>query len=297
MLWPPPPPVLFVNPSWKATCSRYLLTPRQVTCAITALPQSPCTIENTTCLCTNPTFNGLVGECVQKGCTIKEALTVQNLTWSACGFPSTDKRHTARYTIGCLLILPVIFMAIRLASWAFRLMPWGAEDTTFISGQSSLKLRLTFASVVSYGLGRDIWVLQPEEVTMFLKLVFIIQFFYIVDLALIKALILYLYLRVFHMSSIRTVLWGTQVFNLILCTLFVLLSIFQCQPIQHYWNGWDGEHAGKCLSLQDIVLTHVAINVGLDVWMLILPLTQIYKLKMPLRRKISVMAMFSVGIL
>ncbi|KAF3802796.1 hypothetical protein GCG54_00014033 [Colletotrichum gloeosporioides] len=317
---------------------------QSVTCAITALPQSPCTIENTTCLCTNPTFNGLIGDCVQKGCTIKEALTVQNLTWSACGFPSTDKRHSARYTIGCLIILPIIFMAIRLASWAFRLTPWGAEDTTvslafvccttrnivwppdfsfnqilfvpfptlvliskFLSGQSSLKLRLTFALVLSYGLGRDIWVLQPDEVTMFLKnlrintryeqLVFIIQFFYIVDLALIKASILYLYLRVFHMSSIRTVLWGTQVFNFILCTLFVLLSIFQCQPIQHYWNGWDGEHAGKCLSLQDIVLAHVAINVGLDVWMLILPLTQIYKLNMPLRRKISVMAMFSVGIL
>ncbi|KAK1839919.1 CFEM domain-containing protein [Colletotrichum chrysophilum] len=235
-----------------------------VTCTITALPQSPCTIENTTCLCTNPIFNGLVGECVQKGCTIKEALTVQNLTWSACGFPSTDKRHTARYAIGCLIILPVIFMAIRLASWAFSLTPWGAEDTTV---SLALILFIPFPTLVL-----------------------------IIDLALIKASILYLYLRVFHVSSIRAILWGTQVFNLLLCTLFVLVSIFQCQPIQHYWNGWDGEHAGKCLSLQDIVLTHVAINVGLDVWMLILPLTQIYKLKMPLRRKISVMTMFSIGI-
>ncbi|KAF5519204.1 hypothetical protein CGCA056_v009027 [Colletotrichum aenigma] len=130
-------------------------------------------------------------------------------------------------------------MAIRLASWAFRLMPWGAEDTTV---SLAFILLIPFPALVlimfSYGLGRDIWVLQPDEVTMLLK----------------------------------------------------------CQPIQHYWNGWDGEHAGKCLSLQNIVLTHVTINVCLDVWMLILPLTQIYKLKLPLRRKISVMAMFSLGI-
>ncbi|KAK7448629.1 integral membrane protein [Colletotrichum acutatum] len=91
-------------------------------------------------------------------------------------------------------------------------------------------------AMMRYGLGRDIWTLQPYEITMFLK------------------------------------------------------------PFQHYWNGWDGEQDGHCADLNTIGLTHVAFNIALDVWMLILPATQLYKLNMELKKKIGVMAMFSVGI-
>ncbi|KAF6802706.1 integral membrane protein, partial [Colletotrichum plurivorum] len=149
---------------------------------------------------------------------------------------------------------------------------------------------------MDYGLGRDIWTLQPHDITSFLKIMFVLQLFYILDLAVIKASILYLYLRVFSIRKFRTVLWVTQIFNILLGFAYVLLSLVQCQPLQHYWNGWDGEHTGKCADLNTIGLTHVGFNIGLDVWMLILPLTQLYKLKLPRKKKIGVMAMFSVGI-
>lgn len=126
---------------------------------------------------------------------------------------------------------------------------------------------------------------------------FILQLFYIIDLAVIKASIIYLYLRVFNIRKFRTILWATQLFNTLLGSAYVLLSLVQCQPLQHYWNGWDGEHEGKCADLNTIGLTHVGFNIGLDVWMLILPATQLYKLKLPRKKKIGVMAMFSVGIL
>ncbi|UQC90798.1 CFEM domain-containing protein [Colletotrichum lupini] len=100
-----------------------------ISCALSALPQSPCTISNQTCLCVDPTFNRLVGDCVKDACTIKEALAVTNLTWSSCGFPLTDRTSTARYTTIFLFILPVVFMAIRLSARFMRLAPWGAEDT------------------------------------------------------------------------------------------------------------------------------------------------------------------------
>lgn len=39
------------------------------------------------------------------------------------------------------------------------------------------------------------------------------------------------------------------------------------------------------------------MNIALDVWMVILPFTQLYHLGLKLRKKVGVIAMFSVGIL
>uniref|UniRef100_L2FME2 CFEM domain-containing protein n=1 Tax=Colletotrichum fructicola (strain Nara gc5) TaxID=1213859 RepID=L2FME2_COLFN len=268
-----------------------------VTCALKALPQSPCTIDNTTCLCTNPVFNGFVGDCVKTACTVQEALTVTNLTWTACGFPLTDTTSTARYTLIFLLILPVSFFAVRMIARGLHLTTWGVEDTTIVLAFIFFLpfVPITFV-MLNYGLGQDIFKLHPYQITMFLKLLFVLQLFYILDLAVIKASIICLYLRVFSIRSFRTVLWCTQGFNFLLGFSYVLLSLVQCQPLNHYWNGWDGRHPGKCADLNLIGLTHVGLNIGLDVWMLILPASQVYKLNLPLKKKLGVMAMFGVGV-
>ncbi|KAF9876119.1 CFEM domain-containing protein [Colletotrichum karsti] len=205
---------------------------------------------------------------------------------------------SARYTIVFLLILPVVFMAIRMTARCLRLSPWGAEDTAIVLAFICFIpfLPLALIMIESYGLGRDIWTLQPHEITMFLKLLFVLQLFYILDLAVIKASILFLYLRVFNIKSFRPVLICTQGFNFLLGAAYIILSLAQCQPLQHYWNGWDGEHEGKCADLNKIGLTHVAFNIALDVWMLILPATQVFKLNLPRKKKIGVMAMFGVGV-
>lgn len=46
-----------------------------------------------------------------------------------------------------------------------------------------------------------------------------------------------------------------------------------------------------------IVLAHCVVNLALDIWMLILPLTQLYNIGLKLNKKINVMAMFGLGLL
>ncbi|KAM6517657.1 hypothetical protein FSOLCH5_008624 [Fusarium solani] len=43
-------------------------------------------------------------------------------------------------------------------------------------------------------------------------------------------------------------------------------------------------------------ISHGALNVALDIWMLILPLSQLVKLGVKFKKKVGVIAMFSVGI-
>lgn len=59
----------------------------------------------------------------------------------------------------------------------------------------------------------------------------------------------------------------------------------------------DLEHEGTCFDVNGFAFAHSGINIGLDVWMIILPAAQVWKLNMSFKGKLGVMAMFTVGIL
>lgn len=46
-----------------------------------------------------------------------------------------------------------------------------------------------------------------------------------------------------------------------------------------------------------MIVTHAAVNIGLDVWMLVLPSTQVLRLNLRWREKAEILAMFGIGIL
>ncbi|KAK1536447.1 uncharacterized protein CCOS01_01767 [Colletotrichum costaricense] len=50
------------------------------------------------------------------------------------------------------------------------------------------------------------------------------------------------------------------------------------------------------MDFNKLVLTHVGFNILLDIWMLALPLTQLYKLNLGFKKKLGVILMFSVGL-
>jgi hypothetical protein len=76
----------------------------------------------------------------------------------------------------------------------------------------------------------------------------------------------------------------------------MFLAIFQCSPVSLIWNGWDGTHAGKCMS-SPIAWSNAAISIALDLWMLALPLSQIVGLQLHWKKKFGVAMMFAVGLL
>ncbi|OLN83402.1 hypothetical protein CCHL11_03138 [Colletotrichum chlorophyti] len=153
-------------------------------------------------------------------------------------------------------------MVMRLVTKAAKLSTWGHDDTSIV----------------------------------FAFLLLVLEIFYVVSLAVIKASILFFFLRIFPERGFRRTLWMVQALNLLIAIAFLIFFCAQCQPFSYFWNQWDGEHQGKCAGFNKAGLTHVALNIALDIIMLVLPLTQIYKLQMDRRKKIGVMAMFLVGV-
>ena len=77
-------------------------------------------------------------------------------------------------------------------------------------------------------------------------------------------------------------------------TADVFMVIFQCTPQEKVWNP---STPGHCINKSFILLRPAVANVFTDVFIAVLPAKIIWGLQMPRRRKISVTAVFTTGLL
>lgn len=148
------------------------------------------------------------------------------------------------------------------------------------------------------GLARDVWTIPFEQITNFVRFIYISEILYFFHIALLKVSLLLFFLRIFPKMVVRNLLKGTIVFTIVYGIAFVVVAIFQCRPISYYWTSWDLEHNdGKCINVNALAWSNAIISIVLDVWMLVLPLYEVFKLQLTWRKKISVAMMFFVGTL
>lgn len=148
------------------------------------------------------------------------------------------------------------------------------------------------------GLGRDVWTIPFDHITAFVRWLYVLEILYFFQMTLLKLTLLFFFLRIFPKTIIRNMLKGTIVFTIFYGLTFVIVAIFQCRPIKHYWMNWDKEHVdGHCININALAWANAIISIVLDVWMLVLPLCEVFRLQLSWRKKISVAIMFLVGTL
>lgn len=113
----------------------------------------------------------------------------------------------------------------------------------------------------------------------------------------IKLCVLFFYLRIFPGTIILRLIWATIGATMLSLVLFGVLALTQCQPISHYWQGWDGLHEGHCLGINALAWAVAGVSIILDCWMLALPLSQLIYLQLHWLKKLGVVLMFGVGTL
>ena len=115
---------------------------------------------------------------------------------------------------------------------------------------------------------------------------------------MVKISILLFFLRVFPDPTFRKVSWWTLGCIAFSTLLFAILGVIQILPVVWSWDGWQGKTLRGLFSHLDVIwISHAILNIVFDLWMLVLPMTQIYSLGLKPRKKIGVIAMFSTGIL
>ncbi|KAF4443616.1 hypothetical protein F53441_11382 [Fusarium austroafricanum] len=168
---------------------------------------------------------------------------------------------------------------------------------SFIYGLSG-RILVILQIMISIGLGLDMWYISSDyDIQLTFKYFLVIEVLYLIALVLVKAAILSFFLRIFPDHKFRIIVKCTMIFNILVGVAFFVVVFLQTTPLSLFWEGWEEKKGDLIMSgITHWSLPHAGLNLLLDVWMLILPLTQLWELGLKLRRKAGVISMFSVGL-
>ncbi|KAJ6443568.1 NmrA family transcriptional regulator [Purpureocillium lavendulum] len=268
------------------------------TCLRDALRTSNCTAPGVACLCADDDLFAELVSCAQHGCMPKDTLAAINVTTVACDFPVRDDRPKLTQMAIAFLSVTSVIVGLRL----FQRLCLGtglySDDwlivVSYICGIPSTIILIV--GLAGHGLGTDAWTVPFDDITRFLRFMYVNEILYFTQVFTVKLSILAFYLRLFPGTVVRRLIWATIGLTCCYIVIYDLMVVCQCKPINHYWLGWDREFPGSCLSINALVWANAASSITLDVWMLVLPLSQLKALQLHWKKKIGVALMFSVGV-
>ncbi|KAL8908195.1 MAG: hypothetical protein Q9171_005548 [Xanthocarpia ochracea] len=190
---------------------------------------------------------------------------------------SHDRSTIAFHTT--LISLMTIFMAMRLYTRHF-INHWLAWDDS-----------------QRQGFGRHLWDIRAIDLVgngNLLQIIFVIQLFYIPTITVLKVSFLLFFERVFFPNKTLKYLTRGGMIVIVLFSIGIFLkSVWQCIPVQKVYQP---TMPGTCGDGYVTPYVSGVFNVISDFYILFLPLPFIWQLKMNMKRKIRVMAVFSVGL-
>ena len=228
-----------------------------------------------------------------------QLLVTKNLTATLCHAPVRYRGESIRISNIVLSVVTAFCALTRVIYKAvFSIGELGWDDYSVIAALVAgvPSVIIIDRGIVPNGLGRDVWTIPFDHITNFVRYLYTLEILYFLQVALLKLTLLFFFLRIFPKPLIRRLLWATVAFNCLWGAAFVIVAIFQCQPISYYWTSWDkSDRPGKCININALAWSNAIISIALDIWMLALPLFEIFHLQLSWRKKLSVAVMFCVG--
>jgi hypothetical protein len=115
----------------------------------------------------------------------------------------------------------------------------------------------------------------------------------------LKVVVLLQMIRVFVPAGLRNVTFWAAHFmiwtNVAFYVAFAFLEMFCCTPRAKFWDKTIQE--GHCLDFLAIHVVGAVICLASDILILLLPQRVIFSLQLPLKRKLGLSLLFTVGIL
>jgi len=103
-------------------------------------------------------------------------------------------------------------------------------------------------------------------------------------------------LQVFEKPSFKILVYPTAGFVGCYAIAGVLIIVFSCNPVAASWDlKLAALPTAVCVSRPAAYLAQAAFNISSDIFVILLPLYEIWKLQMRLRQRLTLMAIFGVG--
>ncbi|KAL2815473.1 hypothetical protein BJX63DRAFT_442019 [Aspergillus granulosus] len=189
-----------------------------------------------------------------------------------------------------MYVLPVSISFVGVSTIVVALRLYTRLRLVCTPGWDDLFLLL---SLHSHGLGKPQATLTQSQSRDQLKMLWISVPIYNLTLNLTKVSMVLLYMRLFSTRTYQIVLWVLLL--LIVCSglWMVIGTLLICIPVQAFW---DPSIPHTCLSREVVWFLNAALQIVGDLALVLVPMPQLIKLRIPRRQKACVMLIFALGL-
>jgi hypothetical protein len=146
----------------------------------------------------------------------------------------------------------------------------------------------------SCGMGIHADLLDPKDIVMMAKWLVVAEILYAFNLGWTKLSLLLMYYRIFHVPYFKKMAWVVGAFVMAWVVCITFLFIFICVPVEKLWYP---ELPGRCINQVATWIANAASTILTDLIILLMPLPQLWKLRLKKREKIGLTFAFSLGFL
>ncbi|KAH4047460.1 hypothetical protein HBH70_147360 [Parastagonospora nodorum] len=195
--------------------------------------------------------------------------------------------------------VPGLFVLLRLYTKVFIVRKTDLTDYFMVLAFLAFIPMIAIGRVMfGAGAGMHQWNIRNDDLYNILYWLHVYEIMYGPVILLIKLAILlqYLHLLAPNRTVNRFVFFGALIIMVVIAVFYItitLLSIFRCSPHEASWNRFI-ENA-KCINLGELFIAAALFNILSDIAILLLPTRSIWVLRIPIRRKISISALFAIG--
>jgi hypothetical protein len=132
----------------------------------------------------------------------------------------------------------------------------------------------------------------PDNIVLMAKLLLIAEILYAFNLVWTKISLLLMYYRIFHFPFFKRWAYIISTFVILWVICITFLFIFICVPVQKLWYP---QLPGHCINQVSTWIANATSTILSDLATLILPIPQVWKLRLPTNEKVVITFAFSLG--
>lgn len=206
-----------------------------------------------------------------------------------------------------LIIINVIFMVLMTLAVILRFYSrytckrWLGWDDFFIGIALIFSLALGAMVIhanIRHGWDRHLWDLRFTQYQNASIYAFVGRLGFVLAATFTRLSLVCFLLRLVTGSGHTSFAWvlrAALLWQVVVCTALVFMTVFLCVPVRAYWAIPLVDNA-KCLNEGDVTLAGGVVNCVSDLMVTLLPIPIVMKLNMPLRQRIGVIVLLSLGI-
>lgn len=207
-----------------------------------------------------------------------------------------DRRPDIIVSHTICIALALIAVVLRFMSKRMRTMKVGWDDYMILAGLV-FALGQVAAGLLGLRYGEARHAILLKDPRTFAKIVIAIEVLYNPAIACVKLSCLLLYRRAFPSHTFHVALYAIGGFIFVYSWVITISVIFQCSPVRAAWD--VSVPNAQCIDFNVEAVVFAALNAATDILAVCLPMPMLmlWRLGLPLERRIQLMGVFLVGAL